>query len=597
MIRKNDTTFLKESRPNPKDRIEVEVGDSKQVDFHPQFKVKRWDNEVNFSARLKHTEANPIVEAVEEKVRWKGDKIEADFYELTEDEGGFEFEITLKEKPVSNVIEFTLNTKGLDFFYQPPLTKEEIKSGNERPDNVVGSYAVYASEKKTNFVGGKEYKTGKIGHIYRPKIVDSAGKEVWGVLNIDGNTLSVTIPQKFLDKATYPVRHAAGLTFGYTSQGASDTTICTSGGDNLAAQLGTAITGALTNLSAYVKRNSSNSNIQLEIWSNSGSTPSARLDGSSNIAVTSASYSLKTASVSESLTGSNYWAAVEGIYGGAGTQVYVAYDSGSGSGAYRDDALSWTANTNRYSVYGTYTIIALDSNTAMTSSASGSLTHTFSHTCSGSDRYLTVPAYDVTVGDTVTGVTYNGVAMTQLSKATRGANNRYIYMYGLVAPDTGTHDVVITRTGTTSVLMGGAISYNNVNQSTPTDGTDTDNGNVSTITSTIVTTVDNCAIVGVCIYASGSQAAGTGTIVLSSNDIVSALQSDTLALGTAGSKTIVSTGTSSEAGQCAVALRPIGGAAPSGPAKLKTLNTIVKASVKTYNTTTIAKLKTLDTIV
>lgn len=199
-----------------------------------------------------------------------------------------------------------------------------------------------------------------------------------------------------------------------------------------------------------------------------------------------------------------------------------------------------------------------DAHTALTSSSSGSLTHTFAHTCTGSNLYLVVYAYDVSVGDTVTGVTYNGVAMTQLAKAPRGADNRYIYIYGLVAPDTGgAYNVVITRTGTTSVLMGGATSYTGVNQSVPTDGTDTDNGTASTLTSTIVTTVANCAITGACIYSSGSQAAGTDTVVLSANDIFSALESDPIDVGVAGSNSIVSTGTSSSCGQVAVAIAPV----------------------------------------
>src|SRR5205085_2722515 len=105
-----------------------------------------------------------------------------------------------------------LNTKGLDFIYQPELTSEEEKEGCVRPDNVVGSYAIFTSEEKINRVGGKEYKSGKVGHIYRPRIEDANGEKVWGELNIDtkNGVLSVEIPQVFLDKASYPVRHAAG---------------------------------------------------------------------------------------------------------------------------------------------------------------------------------------------------------------------------------------------------------------------------------------------------------------------------------------------------------------------------------------------------
>ena len=233
-------TFKRVAKDNPKDKIEVEIGDSKQPDFKPQVKIQRWDNEVNLSFRLKDDGVEEeIVETKGEEIVWKKGKREVRFYDLPESEalpeGGYEFEVVLLEKPATNVVEFSLNTKGLRFFYQPPLNQEQLlpghtatettefdASGNivgSRPENIVGSYAVYSSERKINYVGGKEYKCGKIGHIYRPQIEDANGVKVWGELSVDTKkgTLSVTIPQEFLDNAVYPVRHAAGLTLGYTT--------------------------------------------------------------------------------------------------------------------------------------------------------------------------------------------------------------------------------------------------------------------------------------------------------------------------------------------------------------------------------------------
>lgn len=221
---RDKNTYFGKPKDDSKDRIEVETGDSKQPDFHPQTKIMRWDNEVNFSARLIHEEENPTVETDGDKVKWRGNKVEAHFYDMTNEEhpdGASEIEIFLLEKPTTNEVKFTLNTKGLDFFYQPALTEKEIAEGAIRPENVVGSYAVYASEKMLNYTNGKEYKTGKVGHIYRPRVEDANGDWVWGDLNINKNILSVTIPQDFLDNAVYPVKHAAGLTFGYTNLGAS----------------------------------------------------------------------------------------------------------------------------------------------------------------------------------------------------------------------------------------------------------------------------------------------------------------------------------------------------------------------------------------
>lgn len=134
------------------------------------------------------------------------------------DEDAHEFEIILKEKPLTNKLQFSLQSKGVDFIYQPELTVEEKKEGFIRPTHVIGSYAIYHKSKINN-----EYQAGKVGHIYRPQIIDAAGNKVWGDLFIDNSQMIVTIPQQFLDDAVYPIRHAAGATFGYTTLGASNT--------------------------------------------------------------------------------------------------------------------------------------------------------------------------------------------------------------------------------------------------------------------------------------------------------------------------------------------------------------------------------------
>ena len=214
------------AKENPKDKIEVEIGDSKDAsNIFPQVKIQRWDNEVNCSVRLKDFD-NYSVSSDKEKIKLINGKKEVYLYEISpcegHKEGGFEFEVILKEKPVSNVIEFSLVDKDVEYFYQRKLTQEEKDKGARRPENVIGSYAVYAKSNKVNYVNGKEYKCGKVGHIFRPKIIDSVGTEVWGKLHIENGILSVTIPQEFLDKAIYPIRHASGLLFGYDTLGSSN---------------------------------------------------------------------------------------------------------------------------------------------------------------------------------------------------------------------------------------------------------------------------------------------------------------------------------------------------------------------------------------
>ena len=86
---------------------------------------------------------------------------------------------------------------------------------------------------------------------------------------------------------------------------------------------------------------------------------------------------------------------------------------------------------------------------------------TFSHTVSGSNRVLIVAASS-NGGDHITGITYNAVAMTQQAKLAVGTN--YVYLYYLIAPDTGAHDVVVSS-GSSVVLVACAVSYTGVSQS------------------------------------------------------------------------------------------------------------------------------------
>lgn len=187
--------------------ITVEVGDSKQDAFYPQVKIKKWNNEVNYSLRLIHSKKDSVINN-SDKISWKGSKIEANFYDK---ENAYEFEVVLKEKPESNIIQFTIQSKGLKFYYQRPLTKKEIEDGMFAPEEAISSYAIYSNKKD-----GK-YGTGKVGHIYRPEIIDANGNKFWGKLNIENNILSITIPQDFLDNAVYPV--IVDPTLGYTTVG------------------------------------------------------------------------------------------------------------------------------------------------------------------------------------------------------------------------------------------------------------------------------------------------------------------------------------------------------------------------------------------
>lgn len=229
----------------------VEVGDTKQTSFYPQIKAMKWDNEVNFSVRYSSdlTDASQSKDA-NDVITWIGkDNVKVRMYEKDDpndkNAGGFEFEFELPAKPASNTFDLTIQTKGLNFLYQDEITDDEAQRQVDlyqkayddghtevvvptlaeakrkmRPENVVGSYAVYHDSKKDN-----EYKAGKAFHLYRPEAADSKGNKTWCDLNIDTDTglLTIIIPQKFLDEAVYPV--IVDPTFGWTSVGGSSASI------------------------------------------------------------------------------------------------------------------------------------------------------------------------------------------------------------------------------------------------------------------------------------------------------------------------------------------------------------------------------------
>jgi hypothetical protein len=90
---------------------------------------------------------------------------------------------------------------------------------------------------------------------------------------------------------------------------------------------------------------------------------------------------------------------------------------------------------------------------------------TFSHTCSGSDRFLVVAVIgDVGAGaEDVTGCTYDGVAMTLADKISDTLIARFGYVFYLVNPASGANNVVASCTGS-HFLAAGAASYTGVNQ-------------------------------------------------------------------------------------------------------------------------------------
>lgn len=431
---------------NPKDTITVEIGDSKDAaQFQPQVKIMRWDNEANSSIRLQLPgNDDEVITQADETVTLEKGIYTVNLYDKPDasDDGGFEFEIVLKEKPPTNKFNFTVNTKELDWFYQPeiilskyeiyrqdivshvtqktpkslvdlgggtgelakvfdgmcvdisneayelrvtdnflqeditkglsidnkqfdlatgigflkyipekqvettikeiarisnrgfftlglgnrtftdtpPIVNDcdvswwlakfneyvpdyevevvDIYEGIERPDNVIGSYAVYHKTKGgMNDALGMDYKCGKAFHVYRPEAIDNKGDKIWGLLHLDeqAGILTISIDQTWLDNAIYPV--IIDPTFGYTTSGGSTINgqgICqnfygTTG--RVSGSIGTASEAFTpTKISLYIKDMNSQTSVDAKcgLYSISGTTGTLINDTvSSTVAITS----------------------------------------------------------------------------------------------------------------------------------------------------------------------------------------------------------------------------------------------------------------------------------------------------------------------
>jgi hypothetical protein len=111
-------------------------------------------------------------------------------------DNSFEYDCILNKAPDTNTVILRLEgAEGFDFFRQPDGLPNPL---------LAGSYAVY---KKDTFLGNGRISvgTGKLCHIHRPKIIDAAGRWVWGDLSINGDRLYLTIPEGWLSEARYPV--------------------------------------------------------------------------------------------------------------------------------------------------------------------------------------------------------------------------------------------------------------------------------------------------------------------------------------------------------------------------------------------------------
>jgi len=236
-------------------------------------------------------------------------------------------------------------------------TQQEIDEGAERPENVVGSYAVYHKTKANHRIGSTNYVTGKAFHIYRPKAIDANGMEEWAELNYLNGVLSVTVPQKFLDEAVYPVR--IDPTFGYTTLGGTTVNIVN---DLEGTKFASTEAGTLTKMTAAALENDTGTRVAKTAIYNVdntflGGTTETIIDGAG------AAFYDFTFSSPPSISAATYWLLIYGE--NAGTTMSAVYDTDTsvvgsamneaGYPTFPDPYVPSADNDRKYSIYATYT--------------------------------------------------------------------------------------------------------------------------------------------------------------------------------------------------------------------------------------------------
>lgn len=192
-------------------------------------------------------------------------------------------------------------------------------------------------------------------------------------------------------------------------------------------------------------------------------------------------------------------------------------------------------------------LIAFDLATNM-SVTNTSATHTFSHTCTGSNVILFVHAFNQSNADTITSCTYNGVAMTLITKQVN-STDRFLYMFYLINPATGANNVVITANTSANNIGGGASSYTGVKQLGQPDASTSKTASGTTITTNLTTISDSCWVILFTTTSAAVPAASTNSTLRTPNNVP-----------VGGEKIFDSNGVVSPAGSFSMAITGSGGA-------------------------------------
>lgn len=289
---------------------------------------------------------------------------------------GISYDFILNKNPGINTWTLHLQSNGLSFYYQPPLTGEYLAGwSNEFNDYITVSetyvngtngvlihrlnpygYAIYCDK-----VGGK-YQTGKIMNIYRPIVIDASGHKIFGVLQYVNNPSEfiLSVDSSFLNTATYPV--TIDPDFGFTSKG---NTAYSPGTDTLHGTEYTSpntasMLGVSMSLFGY---SASTNNAKMGMWVNSdgGAMVANAITPAVSMTTTDTIYT-GTFAIQPSIAQNT--AFMLATISNAGASTFYVWGDSSGGTSHRDtdndyaspENFNWDINNSRkYSIYCTYT--------------------------------------------------------------------------------------------------------------------------------------------------------------------------------------------------------------------------------------------------
>ena len=135
---------------------------------------------------------------------------------------------------------------------------------------------------------------------------------------------------------------------------------------------------------------------------------------------------------------------------------------------------------------------------------------TYSHTCSGSNRVLFVKITYYDSMDTVSAVSYNGVAMTLIPGSDVANGQYHVEWYYLINPATGPNTVSVTMTGSVYDIGIASISVTDAHQTTPYGTPVTGTGTGTTPSVVVASGATELVLDGIAIVHSGTLTVGAG---------------------------------------------------------------------------------------